>query len=398
MGAHRAAYNSFITAPNIKFNDFNPAANEYYNTLSIDDCDQPQAPNTKIIKIGFSSIAIEWTMNEIDINGAKQVLEFQIEYAVLPKKKRKKKKKKRKDTDSDSDSSSDSESESDSDSDSDSDSSTDSDSSSNSDSDSNESDEEEKEVDVEDFDESLIDIDALKWIANEKKFKVKAKSLKRNKFKFVIEELKDEWPHIIRIRGRNESGWGKYCKLIKFQTNKLVIDSKILSNKQKLTLMQWAPKGTKRRWKRICRGTKDGFAAHQFHTKCDGKGPTLIVIKSTIGNIFGGYTELPWASSGSYKRDNNAFVYVLQSKTNKRQKATKWGVKPSNNNSVYHDSGYGWTQGGGHDFYLCNNCNTVNSSYSNLGSSYQAPSDKNMLAGSYNFKVTEFEVFHLVKK
>merc|ERR1712228_828848 len=350
MGAHRAAYNSFITAPNIKFNDFNPAANEYYNTLSIDDCDQPQAPNTKIIKIGFSSIAIEWTMNEIDINGAKQVLEFQIEYAVLPKKKRKKKKKKRKDTDSDSDSSSDSESESDSDSDSDSDSSTDSDSSSNSDSDSNESDEEEKEVDVEDFDENLIDIDALKWIANEKKFKVKAKSLKRNKFKFVIEELKDEWPHIIRIRGRNESGWGKYCKLI------------------------------------------------QFQTKCDGKGPTLIVIKSTIGNIFGGYTELPWASSGSYKRDNNAFVYVLQSKTNKRQKATKWGVKPSNNNSVYHNSGYGWTQGGGHDFYLCNNCNTVNSSYSNLGSSYQAPSDKNMLAGSYNFKVTEFEVFHLVKK
>merc|ERR1712228_629403 len=293
--AHRAAYNSFITAPNIKFNDFNPAANEYYNTLSIDDCDQPQAPNTKIIKIGFSSIAIEWTMNEIDINGAKQVCEFQIEYAVLPKKfrkkiklkdalkkqrkkskkkkKRKKKRKKRKDTDSDSDSSSDSESESDSDSDSDSDSSTDSDSSSNSDSDSNESDEEEKEVDVEDFDESLIDIDALKWIANEKKFKVKAKSLKRNKFKFVIEELKDEWPHIIRIRGRNESGWGKYCKLI------------------------------------------------QFQTKCDGKGPTLIVIKSTIGNIFGGYTELPWASSGSYKRDNNAFVYVLQSKTNKRQKA-----------------------------------------------------------------------------
>ena len=39
--------------------------------------------------------------------------------------------------------------------------------------------------------------------------------------------------------------------------------------------------------KRICRGSRDGFAAHQFHAKCDGKGPTLIVIQSTVGNIFG---------------------------------------------------------------------------------------------------------------
>jgi len=306
------------------------------------------------------------------------------------KKRKKKKKKKRKDTDSDTDSSEDSESESES--------SSDSDSSSNSDSDSDESVDEEKEILEVDFDESEIEIDALKWIENEKKFKAKTKSLKKNKFKFVIDGLKDEWPHIVRIRGRNESGWGKYCKLIKFQTNKLVIDSKILTNKQKIKLMQWAPKGMRRRWKRIYRASKDGFAAATFHQKCDGKGPTLIVIQSNLGNVFGGYTEMPWASSGSYKFDANAFVCVLSSKINKRQKPTKWGVKTSNKNSVHHSASYGWTQGGGHDIYLCNNCNTTNSSYSNLGNSYTAPADKNLLAGAYNFKVVEYEVYHLVKK
>ena len=73
-------------------------------------------------------------------------------------------------------------------------------------------------------------------------------------------------------------------------------------------------------------------------------------------------------------------------------------MKVSNKNSVYHNSGYGWTMGGGHDLYLCNNCNSTNSSYSGLGNSYQAPNDNNMLAGSYNFTVSDFEVFHLVKK
>ena len=283
---HKAAYNSFITAPNIKFNDFNEAVEDYYDYLHIDDCDQPRVPILKIMKIGFSSVRIEWKMDPIDINGAKPVQEFIIEYAALPKKfrkkiklkdalkkerkknkksKKKKKKKRRKrkskrkrrrdsDSESDSDASSNSESESESESDSDSASSSDDSdsSSSNSESDSNDSDDDDDEKGVnEEFDENEIDIDALKWIGgNDKKstFKVKAKSLKKNKFKIVIEDLKDEWPYVVRICGRNESGWGKFCKPIKFQTNKLVIDSKILSNKQKVKLMQWTPKGKKRRW------------------------------------------------------------------------------------------------------------------------------------------------------
>merc|ERR1712154_139735 len=130
----------------------------------------------------------------------------------------------------------------------------------------------------------------------------------------------DEWPYIVRIRGRNESGFGKWSKILKFQTVKLIIDSKILNNKQKRHLMKLVPSGMKRRWKNIYRASKHGFAAYSFHQKVDNKGPTVIVIRSSIGNIFGGYTSIPWQSSGSYKFDADAFIYILKSAQRKHQK------------------------------------------------------------------------------
>ena len=47
----------------------------------------------------------------------------------------------------------------------------------------------------------------------------------------------------------------------------------------------------------IFRGSEDGFAAADFHKKCDEKGTTLIIIKSEHQKIFGGFTDVPWKSS-----------------------------------------------------------------------------------------------------
>jgi len=44
----------------------------------------------------------------------------------------------------------------------------------------------------------------------------------------------------------------------------------------------------------ILRGTDDGFEAEAFHNKCDNQGETLTIIKSGMGKIFGGYTDIPW--------------------------------------------------------------------------------------------------------
>ena len=49
-------------------------------------------------------------------------------------------------------------------------------------------------------------------------------------------------------------------------------------------------------FKLIYRGSKDGFTAVVFHSKCDKMGPTLIIIKSEFELIFGGYTDIDWTS------------------------------------------------------------------------------------------------------
>ena len=54
---------------------------------------------------------------------------------------------------------------------------------------------------------------------------------------------------------------------------------------------------------------------------------------------------------------------------------------------------FGW---GGSDLYICDNCNTVEESYSCLGYSYTIPPGQDsmtFLAGSEYFLVAEIEVF-----
>ena len=53
------------------------------------------------------------------------------------------------------------------------------------------------------------------------------------------------------------------------------------------------------KWKLLFRASDHEYKAKSFHECCDDKGPTLVVIKSTSGYIFGGYTTQSW-SGGIY--------------------------------------------------------------------------------------------------
>ena len=67
--------------------------------------------------------------------------------------------------------------------------------------------------------------------------------------------------------------------------------------------------------KLLWRGSTDGFTARAFHKRCDKQGPTLTVIESTEGWIFGGYNPSNWQSAvpGSYvKKANGSFIFTLK--------------------------------------------------------------------------------------
>ena len=63
----------------------------------------------------------------------------------------------------------------------------------------------------------------------------------------------------------------------------------------------------------LYRGSRDGWQAQDFHSRCDGKGATVTVIKCSGGFVFGGYADVPWHSKGEYTRSSQAFLFSLHS-------------------------------------------------------------------------------------
>ena len=51
------------------------------------------------------------------------------------------------------------------------------------------------------------------------------------------------------------------------------------------------------KWKLLYRSSEHGYSGESFHKYCDDKKPTLVVIKSSGGWIFGGYTTQSWSGS-----------------------------------------------------------------------------------------------------
>ncbi len=55
------------------------------------------------------------------------------------------------------------------------------------------------------------------------------------------------------------------------------------------------------KWRLLYRASEHGYTANSFHECCDDvKGPTLVIIKSSEGWIFGGYTTQSWSGDCIY--------------------------------------------------------------------------------------------------
>ena len=85
-----------------------------------------------------------------------------------------------------------------------------------------------------------------------------------------------------------------------FFTNpsELLPDTQLVNKRYDNILREWL--GNDYKWKLLYRASEHGYTAGSFHECCDDKGPTLIVIKSSGGWIFGGYTTQSWRGRGIY--------------------------------------------------------------------------------------------------
>jgi hypothetical protein len=80
--------------------------------------------------------------------------------------------------------------------------------------------------------------------------------------------------------------------LNEYSTNDL-FESQILSGSQALELLKLCEFSSIDKWTLLYRGTRDGFGANEFHTKCDGHNNTLTIVKAHgTSYIFGGFNSI----------------------------------------------------------------------------------------------------------
>jgi len=134
---------------------------------------------------------------------------------------------------------------------------------------------------------------------------------------------------------------------------------------------------------------KDGDAVSTFHDRCDSEGATVTFVETTLGVVFGGFTDQSWASgSGSWASDSDAFVFRLRPTPIKKFKVS------SASNAIYRHSSYG-PQFGNLAFRIYTNCQDNADSYVSTGSYYDL--DSNALNDGHNdFRVKNYAVVQAV--
>ena len=73
--------------------------------------------------------------------------------------------------------------------------------------------------------------------------------------------------------------------------SEFISDTRIVNKQYDAKLREWAGDY---KWNLIYRASEHEYTAKSFHQYCDNKGPTLVLIKSSEGWIFGGYTTQSW--------------------------------------------------------------------------------------------------------
>ncbi len=79
--------------------------------------------------------------------------------------------------------------------------------------------------------------------------------------------------------------------------SELLVNTQIVNRQYDSYLREWAGDY---KWKLLYRASENEYSAKSFHKYCDNKGPTVVIIKSSGGWIFGGYTTQSWSGDGIY--------------------------------------------------------------------------------------------------
>ena len=251
----------------------------------------------------------------------------------------------------------------------------------------------------------IDDLNIINLDKNQIKYQVEIRRGKENeKFIYVyenrennciIKNLEEDTNYEIKICSLYNNIKSNYSQIYKIKTE---LDCIILNNNGKRKeyidkILEWS--GFKS-MKLLYRGTRDGMTSKDFHDKCDNKGKTICLFLNDKGNIFGGYSSIPWSYERGDKTDKECFLFTLTNIYN--TEPTKFPYEK--NRSVFHSSEHGPIFGSGSDLGFGKNFLSNNNCWSNFPNSYKdiLGKGKSIFTGENNtsyFILKELEIFEL---
>lgn len=144
----------------------------------------------------------------------------------------------------------------------------------------------------------------------------------------------------------------------------------------------------------VYRGSRDGFSAADFHTKCDGTADILFVMQSDGGYVAAAYSSAAFTSSGGFvaAAANSCWLNNLESPAGQLSTTRYFCNYPSA--SIFDSASAGLTFGSGNDLVLSNACHTSPGSsctaQSYAGSGYTGTT---LFGSAYGFTIAEIEAY-----
>ena len=185
---------------------------------------------------------------------------------------------------------------------------------------------------------------------------------------------------------------------IKFEkynfNDSIILDklSNILNKDDASLIISWLPKKPLE-FKLLFDTKRDGDYSSTFHDKCDGKSPTLVVIKSSIGYIFGGYVTAAWNSNNNNQISApNSFIFSLNQKQKYYASSENYsiiygGLRNNQNGSIM-------LRIGCCDLQIMHNCTAYNQNKTNCDR-FSVPSQNILNGGNQYFTVSNLEVYEI---
>ncbi len=115
-----------------------------------------------------------------------------------------------------------------------------------------------------------------------------------------------DWSRVIQVVNETPKR-----NIIHQMQNQLFIGGTLLTTDHQIQLNRFYG-NENQNWVLVYKATENGFDAKICHQCCDNQGPTLTVIESSEGYLFGGYTAASWNTGrDDWMIDKTAFLFTL---------------------------------------------------------------------------------------